>query len=581
MLWAEKDNGTTEELKPKPTICWESSAGHYQAIWMLSSPISPDKVEETNKYLATHTGSDKSGWDLTQLLRVPGSINYKYNPPQTGRLLWDDGPIYRPEDIVPVKSEIEKMVEEGLRDSEEYKLPESLPSYQEVLQAFGSRIPSTVWSILNSTPDNLEDWSEKLWKLERLLIEAKLPLEAVFVIARDCPYNKYARDGRPDIQLWQEIVRAAKSHDEIESDTTGMKWMGLTGLMGYHERPKWLVEDIWMEKNVGWIAGDGKSYKSTLSIDLALSIASGKPFLGKYKIVNPGPVLMIQEEDPLWRVARRAQVISVGKNISRVNVTADDETLSMEVPPTINVPLYVACSNGFNFADSNKLAMLEEAMELRKPRMVILDPWFMMTPGLDEFKSGEITPVLAKIKYWRDKYECAFAVVHHNRKSSGESRTRLYGSMALYAWSENSLFVSRQRGTNMTIIERDIKDALTDEVIGVEFRDIENAYLFNVFHGNVPGYRAGQNRNESEETYLPPAEKTVASYLNNYKVGTTVSRKELIKVTKYSDNTISQVIENLHKRGYIDIAYKGRGGQLMVTTTERLKHMEEEGIDLS
>jgi hypothetical protein len=52
-------------------------------------------TEELNQRLTYALGSDVSGWDLTQVLRVPGTLNYKYTPAPRVRLLWNDGPTYR------------------------------------------------------------------------------------------------------------------------------------------------------------------------------------------------------------------------------------------------------------------------------------------------------------------------------------------------------------------------------------------------------------------------------------------------------------------------------------------------------
>ncbi len=49
-----------------------------QCYWRLSQPVSPAVGEVANRRLAHAAQADKSGWDLTQLLRVPGTVNHKY-----------------------------------------------------------------------------------------------------------------------------------------------------------------------------------------------------------------------------------------------------------------------------------------------------------------------------------------------------------------------------------------------------------------------------------------------------------------------------------------------------------------------
>lgn len=59
----------------------ESSPGHFHAYYRLTEAIPPERAEALNKRLAHMIGADASGWDLSQLLRVPGTMNHKRNEP--------------------------------------------------------------------------------------------------------------------------------------------------------------------------------------------------------------------------------------------------------------------------------------------------------------------------------------------------------------------------------------------------------------------------------------------------------------------------------------------------------------------
>jgi hypothetical protein len=63
---------------PHPTAGVISSPGREQYWWRLSRPVEPEEGENLNRRLAYAMGADLSGWDLTQLLRVPGTRNHKY-----------------------------------------------------------------------------------------------------------------------------------------------------------------------------------------------------------------------------------------------------------------------------------------------------------------------------------------------------------------------------------------------------------------------------------------------------------------------------------------------------------------------
>ena len=571
-LWVDKDSGQLDDLKPKPTICWETSGGRYAALWELDRMYPSAQVEQANRQLAYATKSDKGGWDLTQLLRVPESINYKYTPTFQGRLLWMDTTTYPIDSVVAPKEELVSEAKQLLDDIESKRMPSNIPSFQEVALRYGTKIPPKAWEILQAVPVVGEDWSGTLWKLECLLFDNGIPAEAVFTLAKNSPYNKYARDNRPDQHLWEEVLKAKSERTAIvtKSQTPrGLNWMGLNQIMAISERPEWLVKDVWMEKNVGWIAGVGKSYKSTISLDLALSIASGEPFLDTFEVMNPGPVLMIQEEDPAWRVAHRLQVMTRGKGINQIEYREENNKIIMEMPADREIPLFVSIAGGFTLTDKDSVRLLEEALQQFRPRMLFLDPTFMLLPGVDEFKAGDVTGVLNLLKYWRNEYDCAIALVHHYNKGSGKGNSRLYGSMAFYAWSENSMFVDRIADTNRISIERDVKDALVSTPLEVEFYDIDKEYDFQVLQVS-PTTRSAEGAG-GQGKYVPSlAKNKVTRFLQGLLPDTIISRRDVSKNTGISEKTVSRVVKELETLKFVVLSKSGQGDALSITPTNAL-----------
>jgi energy-coupling factor transporter ATP-binding protein EcfA2 len=99
-LWCELDGAEVPNGKLKPTAVVESSPGHYHVYWRLTDMVSPEVAERLNRKLAHHIGADTSGFDLTQLLRVPGTVNYKYEDRPVVRLLdIEPGRAYAPAEL--------------------------------------------------------------------------------------------------------------------------------------------------------------------------------------------------------------------------------------------------------------------------------------------------------------------------------------------------------------------------------------------------------------------------------------------------------------------------------------------------
>jgi len=77
-LYVDGDGAQVPPNIPQPTAVVQSSPGREQFYWRLTEAIDPASGEALNKRLAYAMGADRSGWDLTQLLRVPGTLNRKY-----------------------------------------------------------------------------------------------------------------------------------------------------------------------------------------------------------------------------------------------------------------------------------------------------------------------------------------------------------------------------------------------------------------------------------------------------------------------------------------------------------------------
>lgn len=101
-LWADADDASLPpaSLAPEPTAVVESSPGRTHLFWRLTKQVEPERAEDLNRRLMTAADADRSGWDLSQLLRPPGTRNRKYENAPTVRLLeLDEGTRYHPREL--------------------------------------------------------------------------------------------------------------------------------------------------------------------------------------------------------------------------------------------------------------------------------------------------------------------------------------------------------------------------------------------------------------------------------------------------------------------------------------------------
>lgn len=216
LVWADLDTCKPDEVEPYPSIVVESSPSRFQALWRLNRTIPPDVAEEYSKRIAykyNENGADPSGWDLTQLLRVPLTYNYKYEKadsvPEVLLLAASDelidADIFEAIELKALKKE------HGEDDVFDVEMPdlETLPDPAWAIYRVKEELNRTPFMTLYTMePDKDDDWSGKLWHLLTVTLESGMTLEETFAVAINAACNKYKRDGRPPRYLWRDVVKA-------------------------------------------------------------------------------------------------------------------------------------------------------------------------------------------------------------------------------------------------------------------------------------------------------------------------------------------------------------------------------------
>jgi hypothetical protein len=211
LLWADLDTCDPEDIVPKPQCVIESSPARYQAIWRLDEKLDPFLAEQYSKRIAyayRTNGVDPSGWDLTQLLRVPNTYNHKYDDTPRVELR------HAYETLAPLASlgGIPELSEED--QTYDLELPDDLPDVDQTILRHWPKLSRTAFQTLYEEEPEF-DWSRVLWRFINLCIECGLNDKEVFSLALNSKCNKYARDGRPVSHLWREVQRARESQNKI------------------------------------------------------------------------------------------------------------------------------------------------------------------------------------------------------------------------------------------------------------------------------------------------------------------------------------------------------------------------------
>ena len=95
---ARLDTLRASEIVPPPTSIMSTSPGKYQVLWRVEG-FDFARQEQALKLLAIVFGGDPACTDCNRVLRIPGFLNRKYDPPCLVTVEYPDDSIWTPDDF--------------------------------------------------------------------------------------------------------------------------------------------------------------------------------------------------------------------------------------------------------------------------------------------------------------------------------------------------------------------------------------------------------------------------------------------------------------------------------------------------
>ncbi len=186
-------------------------------------------------------------------------------------------------------------------------------------------------------------------------------------------------------------------------DSTAGLLRGSDLLRRKNEPLRWLVEGVWVEGSYGMVGAAEKSLKSWVTTDLALAVASGGTFLGRFDVPSARPVLVYVGEGGERLITQRLKQLALGSNID---------------PEDIEGNLFFEVAAG-NLDDTRALERLRRRVDATRAGLVIIDPWYRFhggaTNGANLFEQG------ALLSDVRDAAgSAALVIVHHFNQTGGK-----------------------------------------------------------------------------------------------------------------------------------------------------------------
>ena len=197
---------------------------------------------------------------------------------------------------------------------------------------------------------------------------------------------------------------------------------------------QWLIEGLWSDQAVGILGGEPQCCKSFLALDIAVSVASGRPCLRQYPVLHSGKVLLFPAEDSLPVVRQRLEGIAGAARV-----------------PFDSLPVEVITAPSLRLDTPADRQRLTNTVQQFQPRLLILDPLIRLH-RVDENDATQIAALLSYLRELQRQFQLAVLLVHHARKDSQSSRPgqALRGSSELHGWGDSNLYL-RRKGSQLTL----------------------------------------------------------------------------------------------------------------------------------
>lgn len=410
-LWADIDEADPMKMKIKPHVLWESSPGRWAGLWQMSRWLNPEECDTYNKRMTYGTGSDKAGWDLTQVLRIPGTRNHKYKGAPLGRLKHIDlRQKIRLADVPEIGEVSKTSAGRGL----------------EIYKKWEKKLRGETRSALTARNATMGKRSAVLWKLYHQLFDAGVPVDEIRILIKESVWNKFRDRRDEDKQLDREIEKCLGeklSGGPIKTSEKG-------ALAGAEEIYEGISADNVTCSEVDWIWWPYISKG-------ALTIVEGDPGLGKsYFMQMVSSAIVDGGRLPGDGGLKGSEKI---RKSGVYYFSVEDDAGTVIVPRLRSN----GCKHLHNFRIyDRKLTMDEDGLETaeflvakHKVSMVVFDTLNYFVGGIDVHRANEVSQQMEHFQRLASKHHIAVVVLRHLTKNSSGAVKAAYRGQGSIAFS--------------------------------------------------------------------------------------------------------------------------------------------------
>jgi len=229
---------------------------------------------------------------------------------------------------------------------------------------------------------------------------------------------------------------------QIETQAPVSEVASIEAFLKDQEAVEWICDGLVAKRTIVFMAGLPQTGKTWALIDLAIEVARGGKWLGKFP-VKQGKVLFVDQERFKGETQRRLKSVISAKGIS---------------PKDLSSALHVKCGSTTRLNLAHSFEAFRKELDALRPELVIIDS-FATFHTCQENDRQSIQGVLEQVKNLRNEFGCTFIFIHHENKlafqredEAGEpSIAQMAGNIAIPAAAE-TVFTARRHDNDSSMI---------------------------------------------------------------------------------------------------------------------------------
>lgn len=401
---------------------------------------------------------------------------------------------------------------------------------------------------------------------EKVIEEKDAKVQKYFLDELEQTYNNY-KPGEAEIKYLCDVLEAFLEKQQVRlTSYRTLDWMKKENWQEYREEwtkplefnfdeqedgillseladipdPVWQVEDFWTTKSLGLIYGPSGCGKSFLALDLSLSVATGKPYLGKYPVAK-GSVVYIAAEGHQGMKKRIPSWAKHNQSSLPTNfLLMGKEEINMMEPST-----------------PQKLLAVFDKRIGGIPDLVVIDTLSRTMGSGNENDSKDMPMFVANITRLQ-RLGCAVLVIHHTGKDATKGSR---GHTSLYA-AMDSVFETKGSIDALEVICRKQKDSEEMEGFIVGRERVDNSLVLS-YGGTVSEAKQEEkvaNEAAYDEAMLAHIPVSTLQLMDESEGAAGITRAGLKdKLPKVGKNKINDTIKALRDKNKISGKKYGSG----------------------